>query len=398
VSGIFTIMKKELRRFFTDTRMLVTVLLLPGLLIYVMYTVMGDAMGNMFTVEEDYVYRVGVAGDSDLLVYMNADVPVEYLDTRTGAYTDTLEAAQDPMTMLKEGELDLYVVFPDDFSDAFAGSVQNLNLPPHVAVYYNSNETASQGAYSLITALLEQLETHFRQKGFTVNTDPSLVYDAADADDTSAMFFSMLMPMFLTMLLFTGAQAVATESIAGEKERGTMATLLVTPLKRSAIAWGKIAALTIVAVSSGLVTTGFVVASLPKMMGGMLEVETSLYSVGDYILLGLVLISTAVVYVTLISLMSAFAKSVKEAQALVTPMMMLVILLGLSSMFTQSADPAWYWYLIPLYNSVQSITGIFAAAPDSVGILITTAVNLAAAGIGVWGLARMMNSEKVMFH
>ena len=79
-------------------------------------------------------------------------------------------------------------------------------------------------------------------------------------------------------------------------------------------------------------------------------------------------------------------------------MMMLVILLGLSSMFTQSADPAWYWYLIPLYNSVQSITGIFAAAPDSVGILITTAVNLAAAGIGVWGLARMMNSEKVMFH
>jgi len=364
----------------------------------VMYTVMGDAMGDMFTVEEDYVYRVGVAGDSDLLVYMNADVPVEYLDTRTWAYADTLEAAHDPMTMLKEGELDLYVVFPDDFSDAFAGAVQNLNLPPHVAVYYNSNETTSQGAYSLITVLLEQLETHFRQKGFTVNTDPSLVYDAADTEDTSAMFFSMLMPMFLTMLLFTGAQAVATESIAGEKERGTMATLLVTPLKRSAIAWGKIAALTIVAVSSGLVTTGFVVASLPKMMGGMLEVETSLYSVGDYILLGLVLISTAVVYVTLISLMSAFAKSVKEAQALVTPMMMLVILIGLSSMFTQSASPAWYWYLIPLYNSVQSITGIFAAEPDSVGILITTAVNFAAAAAGVFGLSRMMNSEKVMFH
>ena len=398
MSGIFTIMKKELRRFFTDTRMLVTVLLLPGLLIYVMYTVMGDAMGDMFMVEEDYVYRVGVAGDSDLLVYMNADVPVEYLDTRTWAYTDTLEAAQDPMTMLKEGELDLYVVFPEDFSDAFAGAVQNLNLPPHVAVYYNSNETASQGAYSLITALLEQLETHFRQKGFTVNTDPSLVYDAADADDTSAMFFSMLMPMFLTMLLFTGAQAVATESIAGEKERGTMATLLVTPLKRSSIAWGKIAALTIVAVSSGIVTTGFVVASLPKIMHGMLEVEASLYSVVDYVLLGLVLISTAVVYVTLISLMSAFAKSVKEAQALVTPMMMLVILIGLSSMFTQSASPAWYWYLIPLYNSVQSITGIFAAEPDSVGILITTAVNFAAAAAGVFGLSRMMNSEKVMFH
>ena len=398
MSGIFVIMKKELRRFFTDTRMLVTVLLLPGLLVYVMYSVMGDAMGNMFTVEDDYVYRVGVAGDSDLLVHMDADVPVTYWDTRTEKYTDTVDGASDPMLLLQEGLLDLYVVFPEDFSEAFAGSVNHVNPPPHVAVYFNSNETASQGAYSLVTALLEQLETHFRQKGFTVNTDPTLTYDAAASEDTSAMFFSMLMPMFLTMLLFTGAQAVATESIAGEKERGTMATLLITPLKRSSIAWGKIAALTITAVASGVVTTGFVVASLPKMMQGMITMETDLYSIGDYILLGLVLISTAVVYVTVISLLSAFAKSVKEAQALVTPLMMVVILIGLTSMLPEGQTVEWFWYLIPLYNSVQSITGIFAAEPDSLGIVITTAVNLAAAGIGVFGLSRMMNSEKVMFH
>ena len=391
-------MKKELRRFFTDTRMLVTVLLLPGLLVYVMYSVMGDAMGNMFTVEDDYVYRVGVAGDSDLLVYMDVDVPVTYWDTRTETYTDTVDGASDPMLLLQEGLLDLYVVFPENFSEAFAGSVNHVNPPPHVAVYFNSNETASQGAYSLVTALLEQLETHFRQKGFTVNTDPTLTYDAAASEDTSAMFFSMLMPMFLTMLLFTGAQAVATESIAGEKERGTMATLLITPLKRSSIAWGKIAALTITAVASGVVTTGFVVASLPKMMQGMITMETDLYSIGDYILLGLVLISTAVVYVTVISLLSAFAKSVKEAQALVTPLMMVVILIGLTSMFTEGQTVEWFWYLVPLYNSVQSITGIFAAEPDTLGIVITTAVNLAAAGIGVFGLSRMMNSEKVMFH
>ena len=177
-----------------------------------------------------------------------------------------------------------------------------------------------------------------------------------------------------------------------------MATLLITPLKRSSIAWGKIAALTITAVASGVVTTGFVVASLPKMMQGMITMETDLYSAGDYILLGLVLISTAVVYVTVISLLSAFAKSVKEAQALVTPLMMVVILIGLTSMFTEGQTVEWFWYLIPLYNSVQSITGIFAAEPDSLGIVITTAVNLAAAGVGVFGLSRMMNSEKVMFH
>lgn len=388
-------MKKELRRFFTDTRMLVTVLLLPGLLIYVMYSVMGDAMGDMFTVEEDYTYRICVSDDG-----MIGMQEMPYFSALWGSSPVEFTVADTEMGKLgvESGNFDLYAVFDENFwYDIEEYDVSTLEPAPHAALYYNSAETTSQTAYSLMARFLNNLEASMANR-LDINTDPALTYDVAGEEETSAMFFSMLMPMFLTMMLFTGAQAVATESIAGEKERGTMAALLITPLKRASIAWGKIAALTIVAVSSGLVTTGFVIASLPKLMNGAIAVETSLYTAGDYVLLGLVLISTAVVYVTIISLLSAFARSVKEAQALVTPMMMLVILIGLTSMFTEGSQAAWYLYLIPLYNSVVSITGIFAAAPDSAGILITTAVNMITAAVGVFGLSRMMNSEKVMFH
>ena len=53
-SGIFTVMKKELARFFGDRRMAFTTILLPGLMIYVMYSLMGGAFENMFTVDDIY--------------------------------------------------------------------------------------------------------------------------------------------------------------------------------------------------------------------------------------------------------------------------------------------------------------------------------------------------------
>ncbi len=388
MNGFLAIFKKELRRFFTDTRMLLTVLFLPGVLIYVMYSVMGDAMGDMFTVEEDYAYKIGVS-ERDAMEAAFGDVlremPVSFYHVAPEIGKEKLAA----------GDLDLYVAFDESFwENIVTYDVTSGQPAPHASVYFNSAETPSQGAYSLMTSFLAQVESSLSNR-LDINRLPD-TYDMAAAEDTSALLFSMLMPMFLTMMLFTGAQAVATESIAGEKERGTMATLLVTPLKRSSLALGKIAALTVIAVTSGIVTTCFTVASLPKIVDDMVAVETNIYSLGDYILLGLVLISTAVVYVTVISLLSTFAKSVKEAQALVTPLMMGVIFLGLTSMFTGEASASLGWYLIPLYNSVQSITGIFAADPWPLGILVTTGVNLCFAGVGVVLLARMMGSERIM--
>ena len=191
---------------------------------------------------------------------------------------------------------------------------------------------------------------------------------------------------------------MATESIAGEKERGTIATLLVTPVRREEIALGKILALAIIALLSGLFSTLGTVLSLPKLLGAASAgLSISYYAASDYLLLGVVILATVLLLVALISLVSAWAKTIKEAQTLVLPLMILVMLVGLSGMLGNGAAGAWYYYLIPLYNSVQCMVGIlsFSAVPGY--ILLTACSNLVYSALGAYALSRMFRSERVMF-
>lgn len=154
--------------------------------------------------------------------------------------------------------------------------------------------------------------------------------------------------------------SVAPESIAGEKERGTIATLLVTPMKRSSLALGKVFSLSIIALLAGCSSFIGTFAALPKMMGGELTgVDSSVYVPMDYAMLLLIILSTVMVLVSMIALVSAFAKSVKEAATTVSPFTIVVTFIGLSPMLSQGKEIPLYRYLIPVYNSVQCMNGIF---------------------------------------
>ena len=108
------------------------------------------------------------------------------------------------------------------------------------------------------------------------------------------------LPMLLMIFLFSGCLSVAPESIAGEKERGTIATLLVTPVKRSSIALGKILALSIIALLSGASSAVGTILALPKLMGPAGALSGDVYGPGDYLALAVV-IGAVVLVIKLIS-------------------------------------------------------------------------------------------------
>jgi sodium transport system permease protein len=264
-----------------------------------------------------------------------------------------------------------------------------------VEIYFNSSSTGSTTAYSYMTAILDFYESSMTNK-FDVNMGGE-AYDLATDEDLTSMIFSMMMPMLLMMLLFSGCMAVAPESIAGEKERGTVAALLGTPAKRGHIAIGKILALSVMALMSGTSSTLGVVLSLPKLMGEAVEINGSVYGFSDYAMLAVVILSTVLLLITVISIISAYAKTVKEATGYVTPLMILSMMVGISGMLGASAsNPA--LYLIPLYNSVQSMIGIFSFEANILNMAITVGANLAITAAGVFVLTRMFNSERVMFN
>ena len=249
-------------------------------------------------------------------------------------------------------------------------------------------------AYQTVVALLDAYESALSNR-FDVNPG-SGSYDLASQEDAAGSIFASLLPMLLMMFLFAGCMSVAPESIAGEKERGTIATLLITPLKRSHLALGKICALSIVALLAGTSSTIGTLLSLPQLMqmGGGITVP---YGPVHYLALALIILSSVLLIVAVISIISAFAKSIKEAQSYITPLMIIVTLLGVSAMFGGGAQDGIGFYLIPFYNSVKAMVGVFTFQLNAAHLAVTVCANLVYTGLGVFLLTRMFNNEKIMF-
>ncbi len=389
-NNVLIIIKKELARFFGDRRLMLSAVLLPGIMIYVMYTFMGDALSGMLNTDESYKYTISVVNMPESFSAMAGNLNADF--TVIGA--DEIEARKIAVSEKKE---DLLVLFPENFDALVAAyDTKSGEKAPQVSLYYNTTRTESTTIVNTMTEMLDAYESSLANK-FDINAGGEN-YNLATEKDTSGFMFSSMLPMLLMIFLFTGCMAIAPESIAGEKERGTIATMLITPVKRSELVMGKIIALAIVALLSGASSTVGTLLSLPKMTGAIDGASAAFYSPADYIMLAAVILSTVLLFVSIISIISAFAKTIKEAQTSVAPLMIVVVLIGITGLFTGKSQSGAAYYLIPVYNSVQSMVGIFSFEASMPYIIITVAVNLILSTVCGFVLTKMFNSEKIMFN
>ncbi len=387
MKNIWTIMKKEFARFFKDKR-LVLALILPGVLIYIIYSLLGQGIfSKIGGTDENYVYRI-------YTVNMPASFQAVFEPEEKISLTAiSAEEQEEIKTKVADQKEDLLVVFPENFEAQYEAVKNGTSTQlPTVEMYYNTVRTEGAQAYALFTTVLSTLQQEVTPF-FLADTQ-----DLASEKDITGQIFSMIAPMLVLMFLFSGCMAVAPESIAGEKERGTFATMLVTPVKRSHIAVGKIISLSVLSLISGLCSFLGLILSLPKLMGGMSGIDAAVYAASDYVMLLGIILSSVLIIVALISVVSALAKSVKEATNMIGPLMILVMLLGVSTMFTSGAAGSHFWYLIPLYNSARAMNGIFSFAASPVNVLITIGANIVVSVLMAFGLAKMFDNEKIMFN
>lgn len=386
-SKIVTVARKELSRFFGDKRMVFSTLVLPALMIYVLYSFMGDTMMKSLSVDEKYVSKVYIVNEPESLKPVFKEMSIEIQDN---------EAMDVMKQKVQDKEIDILAVFPENFDKDVTAydKMTSKEDAPEIELYYNSADVESDSMYTTFEEVLTQYEGSLCNK-FDINSGEQK-FDMATDKDSTGMIFSMMLPMLLLMFVFSGCMAIAPESIAGEKERGTIAKLLVSPTNRRDIALGKIVSLSILGLLCGASSFVGTFLSMPKLMQGQ-DMNAAVYEVSDYLMLFLVIISTVLVIVGLLSIISAFAKTVKEATTYITPIMVVVLLIGVTSMFGNGAPKENYMYLIPMYNSVQCMNGIFGFTYNITNILITIGVNLFITGILSVILSKMFNSEKVMF-
>jgi len=389
-NNIYTIFRKEMARFFKDKRLVLTTIILPGLMIFIMYTFMGNMMRNQFGVDADYVAKVYVK-----------NLPESISPRLEGSQFEVKKVEGDigeSKKLVADKDIDLAINFPENFDKEVAEYKTGEGEAPQVEIYYNSANEESQASYKKVYDILDAYETELSNK-FDVNANEKTSYDLANKEDMTGKLFGSLLPMILIIFVWSGCMSVAPESIAGEKERGTIATLLVTPMSRQALALGKILALSIIAFLSSVSSSVGTFASLPAMYQGTESgVNTAFYGAKDFAYLFIIIISTTILMVAVISVLSAFAKSVKEATTLISPLMVVIMVMTFLPMFSKGdSETPITLFLLPIYNSILCMNKIFTFSYSNVDVLIAVAANIVYTGVLVLVLTKMFDSEKIMF-
>ena len=403
MKNIKTIFFKELRRFFTEPRMLAA-LFLPGIIIYIFYSLMGTFMETSFAPSsgkpENYTYQIVATNNyssTDEVAPLIFDVfdtylPINESGNKSEYHYINLDQVSEYKEALSNHDYDLLIVFNDNFEDSLKGEISSTKT--NISLYYDGSDSISTYLYTVFTSLVDTTYTNF-----TVNIENGIYVDGNVSPEnyTFKNIMSFVVPLVTISLLFSTVISICPEAIAGEKERGTLASLLMTPMKRTELVIGKISALSIVSLSSGLVSFLGLVISLPNLYGGGMTLG-SLFSPASFIMLLLLILTTLCVFVTLGLVISAFSKSIKEAGSYLTPIMTILMV---ASIIPFSIDMSGIGYaFIPLLNIVSSMnllireTNLDLLLPY---ISITAVMNIVLSGVLVFITAKLFNSEKIMF-
>ncbi|MDR2867247.1 MAG: ABC transporter permease subunit [Acholeplasmatales bacterium] len=378
MNKILTIMKKELRRVFTNPSIIVMMFIMPGLLLFLVYQFIGLGLENRLKDKINYQAKVSVINassdvQSKLNLLTDPHHPIfTYLDD--SAFLEQKE-------LLAQGKID-YLIYCDNYLS-------------QATFYYNSHNSHNDIQIPLVQALVE--EAFIATRYYSLSAQVDIIPASEQGISSDMLIMASFIPMLIMTFLFQGAMSVAPESIAGEKERGTISTLLSTPVKRSYIAIGKILALIILCILSATSSFLGLFFSLDKVMVGV-EFSYGLYGFGYIALMFVMIVLTVALIVTITANISALSKTIQQASAMCLPLMFLSMFVGLSTMLTNGASANNFLYLIPIYNSSQILFQLFTIDLNVTQLIITLVANLVYILGFIFLLTKLFNSEKVMFN
>ncbi len=395
---------KEFARVFKDRKLVFSLFILPAVLMVGIYSLIGTLAGKMSKDIREHISLVYIQNAPEEIKQMirssgyDKTADITYLSSDAVGIDNIRED-------ILNGDAELLVIFDDNFSDAVTNYKAGGKIP-HMTVGVNTAKDYSKNAYNvfkeLVTDVYKQQVIAERIGGadklevFATDVDRIV-----DEDEENGQFLAMLVPYLITFLLFASAMGIVTDAIAGEKERGTMARLLMTPVNRSTLAFGKIVSLSCLSMISALVYAGSMALAMPMMISGMAGsgVDVTVhFAASQLIELMILLIMLAYLYVALISALSIKAKDVKTASTYVSPLYIVIMIAALMTMFTGSKTPAAIMHAVPVYGTALSVQKIMTNSLGVLEFLYSVAGNLLLAVLCTVSVTRSFNSEKVMFN
>lgn len=357
-----TVFLKEIRETLRDKRVILGVFVSPLLVTPLMMVAVIFFASRKAMTEQAETLDVAIVSVEELPLLTEAFGEMETLNVHTLDSRDDAEAA------VKEGGVSAALVL-DPGAVATLGAGGNTTAE----ILFNNSNDRSRNARGRLWEVLntfkeKEVARRLSASGLAeevLNPMEGTQVDLASKEDTSGFVLGMILPYIVIIMASVGGMTTAFDICAGEKERGTMETLLVSPASRHEIVLGKLWTISAISIAAAF----FAVCGIVLAFQGVIVVA------GEFAPeLGVSVSYTAVaamlVFVVPLSLMtsslllvvSAFARNQKEAQAYVFPFMILIMLPALLSNFI-SQDPSFGYSMVPILNTAlvmkQVLVGTF---------------------------------------
>lgn len=408
-TSIVTVFLKELKDSLRDRRTVISMIVVPTLLMPVIMFGVGFLMTKIVKQARSEAVTLMVVGGEDS--------PGVLAALREDARFRVRPAAENYRQLISEKKLRVAVEIPAGFEASLAAGE-----PKTVTLYHYEGEMKSGMGVSAVERFFRDLrdrtvEGRLSDRGLPADlTKPFEVkrQNVAPPEKVGGNLFGGLVPYIIIIVCFTGAMYPAIDLTAGEKERGTMETLLCSPVHRVNIVLGKF--LMVVTASVATIILTLVSTGVSLLVGGSLftgsrsvaatqaaaEAKAAapafipmIDPMGIFGVFAMIA-PVAVLFAAVLLALSLFAKSYKEAQSYVSPLIIVIILpamMGLLPGIELSAKTA----LVPLLNLTLVCKEMLSGIWNWHYIALIFGSTSLYAGIALALCVKMFNREDVIF-
>lgn len=392
---ILTIFKKEFKDITRDRRSMVMMIVLPMLLFPLLITLVGAVTMRQAKKAKTKTLAVALIAHGNAATFRDTLLKRGDLKIREDVRQDEIRA------LIQSDSLDAAIRFDAQF-DAQVADLQS----GRIHLYFNSSRNLNESRTRL-TSLIRHYENQLVDDRFQrLSLDRKIVdpvqvqrHDIASVREKVGKSIGGFLPYIFVLMGFMGCMYPAIDLGAGEKERGTLETLLVAPVSRFHILLGKCG----VIVLSGLVsvTVSFIglfsVFFLSReLVAKILQALQGTFDIASVLLFISLFLPLMVFFAVALMSLSIFARSFKEAQSIMTPLNIVIIVpaaLGLLPGIELNAVTAF----IPVLNISLAAKDILSGTITIPLLLEVYASLIALAGLSLYGCAKWFERENTIF-
>ncbi|MCW8107768.1 ABC transporter permease [Alteromonas ponticola] len=329
----------------------------------------------------------------------------QHLDSENGFELVSMPAESNFKEWIKAEKADFVIVIPDNYG---ANPLETGQIK--IQVYLNdANLNMVEDRLNAIVGKIadQNQQFAFDELGLNEAQQQALIHpivlekvDIADKRESIGQKIGGFIPYFIFILCLQGAMIPATDLGAGEKERGTLETLLISPIERHKLVLGKFITIGFAGVVSALVTVvSMAVWGIVLSQGMAIELVADFMgsiSIIDFILMFLMLVPVVAIFAAVLLSLSIYARTFKEAQGYMTPLVMIVIVPVVLSMLP-GVELKGVWAWVPLTNVALAIRELIKGTMDYMQLVAIFGSTAIIAGLLLAFCVYWFNQEKVLF-